>query len=136
MHITLDVCLVRSHAQQGRTVLLVIMSELELHAYPLPYMLPEPPTELFFRVETATGRSDTAAFETGLDTRDLFFGMRRCVICANPTVERCHIIPHEDGTVVRPMSDRTRSGLLTFFLVGLAQAVNMGPARCQSITSL
>ena len=59
------------------------MSELELRAYPLPYTLPEPPAELVLRVETGEVCSDTADFDTRLDTRDVFFGMRRCVICAH-----------------------------------------------------
>ncbi|EIW76852.1 hypothetical protein CONPUDRAFT_110500 [Coniophora puteana RWD-64-598 SS2] len=72
------------------------MSSLNL--YPLPYTASNPPAELFRDIETASGRSDTTAFETDLDERDMFLGRRRCVVCGDGdrTLQHCHIIGGKD----------------------------------------
>jgi len=78
------------------------MSQLNL--YPLPYTALQPPPELFRDVETVSGLSDTAEFDTELDGRDVFLGRRRCVVCGEKCfLERCHIVGREDDAAVRPM---------------------------------
>lgn len=81
------------------------MSSLNL--YPLPYIQPEPPRELFRAVETVSGRSDTTAFDTGLDERDrdVISGSRICVVCGVShlnVLQHCHIIAQTDKKVVCP----------------------------------
>ena len=50
----------------------------QLNVYPLPYTVPRPLPELFRAIETESGRSDTTAFDAGLDTkRDVFLGESR-----------------------------------------------------------
>ncbi|KAF8500812.1 hypothetical protein F5888DRAFT_1905132 [Russula emetica] len=71
------------------------MSQLNL--YPLPYTAPQPPQELVRPVQTVSGRSDTAAFATGLEDRDVFLGKRRCVICGyEDNLQHCHIVGRTD----------------------------------------
>ena len=79
----------------------IFMSQLTL--YPLPHMSPLPPPEFFQDVKTLSGQSDTVAFNTGLDNRDVFLGERRCVICGDPnqgTLRYCHIVGHPDKSIV------------------------------------
>ena len=72
-----------------------------LNTYPLPYTASQPPAELVHGVETVSGRSDTAEFDTGLDNRDVFLGRRRCVVCGvQRPLQRCHIIRRSDDEVV------------------------------------
>lgn len=80
----------------------------QLHLYPLPYTLPQPPAELFCNIETESGRSDTVAFKRALDDRDVFLGERRCVICgqsSSTTLQHCHIVGPLDDAAVRLMCD-------------------------------
>ena len=83
------------------------MSQLNiLNLYPLHYTAPQPPPELFRDVETVSGHSDTVAFDTGLDNRDVFLGRRRCVVCGegSPVVlEHCHIVHPTDNAAVCAM---------------------------------
>jgi hypothetical protein len=77
----------------------------ELKPYPPPYTV-QPPLELWGDVETESGQSDTMAFNTGLDCRDIFLGKPSCVICGETgtaILDRCCIIGHLDITTVCPM---------------------------------
>ena len=80
------------------------MSQLNaLNLYPLPYTIPQLPSGLFRYVETVPGCLDTAAFETGLNNRDVFLGTRRCVVCgeSGPCIlEYCHIVGRSDDEAV------------------------------------
>ena len=85
---------------------IIFMSQLNtLNFYPLPYTVPQPPPGLFHHVKTVSGAcSDTAAFKTGLNNRDVFLGRRRCVVCGESgpcTLEHCPIIRHSDVEAVR-----------------------------------
>jgi hypothetical protein len=78
----------------------------QLNFYPLPYTSEQPPPELFRDIETVSECSDTAAFNTGLNERDVFLGKRGCVVCGitiPETLESCYIIGHSDHEVVCPM---------------------------------
>ena len=47
--------------------------------------------------------SITTAFDTGIDRRDIFHGLPRCVICGThfrPFLQRCHIIAQAERAVV------------------------------------
>ncbi|KAH9980546.1 hypothetical protein BJV74DRAFT_779408 [Russula compacta] len=71
----------------------------QLHLYPLPYTLPQPPAQLFRNIDTESGPSDTVAFNRNLDDRDVFLGERRCVICgqsSSRTLQHCHIVGRLD----------------------------------------
>jgi len=81
---------------------------MQLNLYPLPYTASRPPSELFCDVKTESGRSGTAAFNAGLDDRDVFLGRRGCVVCGltslSPVLlKHCHIIGRSDVEAVRPM---------------------------------
>lgn len=79
----------------------IFMSQLNL--YPLPHMPPLPPPEFFQDVKTLSEQSDTVAFNTGVENRDMFLGWRRCVICGDPnqaTLRYCHIVGHPDKAIV------------------------------------
>jgi hypothetical protein len=78
---------------------------LQLNQYPLPYTAQEPPPELFRDIVTVSGRSasDTAAFETGVNERDVFLGRRGCVVCGDTipqVLEYAHIIGSGDHEAV------------------------------------
>src|SRR5713101_3492645 len=90
----------------------VFMSQLnlmQLNLYPLPYTTSQPPQELVHDIQTVSGHSDTAAFDMGLDNRDVFLGMCRCVICGHGStgLQRCHIVDPSDISMVRRMCSRT-----------------------------
>jgi len=56
--------------------------------------------------ETVSEDSDSVAFDAELDERDVFLGIRRCVICGEDfpeNLERCHIIGCSDLGAVRPI---------------------------------
>ncbi|KAE9399544.1 hypothetical protein BT96DRAFT_993876 [Gymnopus androsaceus JB14] len=55
-------------------------------------------------VPSQNASSATAAFDVGLDQRDIFLGILRCVICGNRrTLQRCHVHPKkEDQRTRRP----------------------------------
>ena len=117
---------------------LPVMSQLNaVNLYPLPYTIPQPPPGLFRNVETVSGCSDTAAFETGLNNRDVFLGRRRCVVCGESgpcTLEHCHIVGRSDIEAVRPCVQlNSRAGPFTLFLVDVAQAIGMGPRGRQRV---
>jgi hypothetical protein len=68
---------------------------------------------------SGSGRSDTAAFDMGLDNRDVFLGQRRCVICGindSDCLKHCHIAGHSDVAMVRRMYSGThvRNNLSSF----------------------
>ncbi len=111
----------------------------QLNLYPLPYTASQPPSSLRHGVQTESGHSDTAAFDTGLDNRDIFLGERRCVVCGyQDIVDHCHIIRSSDNYVVRPSAIEfacmTIYSFLIFFLVEVSQEVGMGPKGCQRVT--
>jgi hypothetical protein len=86
----------------------VFMSQLnlmQLNLYPLPYTTSQPPQELVHDIQTVSGHSDTAAFDMGLDNRDVFLGLCRCVICGHGPIDlqRCHIVDPLDTSMVRRM---------------------------------
>ena len=125
--------------QNRGLVIAIVMSSLNL--YPLPYTKPQPPPELFRTVETASGCSDTTAFDAGLDERDrdIISGRRICVVCGEynlALLEHCHIIPKKDKNVVRPMHVQLKSRVGPFknLLVESAQKVRMGTSGSQKLT--
>jgi hypothetical protein len=82
--------------------IIIIMSE-QLNFYSLPYTAEQPPPELFHEIEMESECSDIAAFNTGLEERDLFLGKRKCVVCGTgilEALENCHIIGHSDHEMV------------------------------------
>lgn len=82
-----------------------------VHPFSLPLSLNGPPTgfgssDRTFDSLSATTR--TSVFNTGINQRDIFLGIRRCIICGirSHVLEYCHIIPPAE-------SERTvsRSGI-------------------------
>ena len=77
---------------------------IQLDLFPLPYTVPQPPEGLFRDIETEPGRSDTIAFNTALNNRDVFFQQRRCVVCGRRgrnALDHCHIVGRSDHEAVR-----------------------------------
>jgi hypothetical protein len=80
---------------------------MQLNLYPLPYTTLQPPQELVHDIQTVSGRSDTTAFDMGLDNRDMFLGRCRCVICGfglPVALKHCHIVDRSDVEMVCHMS--------------------------------
>jgi hypothetical protein len=83
----------------------IIMSQLNF--YPLPFTSAEPPSELLRDIESVSEHSDSVVFNTGLEDRDKFLGVRGCVVCGisiPELLENCHIIGPLDHEVVCLMS--------------------------------
>jgi len=60
---------------------------------PLPLRPVNPPHGYGWEEREESTLSTTTAFSTGLDRRDVFLGVRRCVICGiDVALQRCHII--------------------------------------------
>jgi hypothetical protein len=76
-----------------------------LDQFPLPLPLAAPPDGYFREVDqhVPSFRSDTVAFVTGIDQRDVLRGKRRCVICGESSqrvLQHCHIVPIAEPNVV------------------------------------
>jgi hypothetical protein len=79
----------------------------QLNFYPLPFTSDEPPSELFHDIESVSEHSDSVVFNTGLEERDVFLGLRGCVVCGINTpqmLENSHMIGPSDHEVVCLMS--------------------------------
>lgn len=75
------------------------MPELNLFEVPLSY----PPDGYGWDERSTSELSTTTAFRTGLNQRDTFLGVGRCVVCgiSNRTaLEHCHIIMQSEVDVV------------------------------------
>lgn len=61
----------------------------------LPLLSGAPPTGYGWSESEVSALSTTTAFRTGIDRRDQFLGIRRCVVCGASSIEgleHCHII--------------------------------------------
>ena len=69
------------------------------HGFPLP--LGALPEGFACSSREASETSSTEAFETGIDERDVFLGVPRCIVCGRRRgLERCHIIPATEQETV------------------------------------
>ncbi|SRR6266576_6861496 len=80
-----------------------------LPPFQLPLSSSRPPSGFGWAGRDFSALSTTTAFRTGLDQRDQFLGMSRCVVCGDygRTIEHCHIIMDSEPDTV---SQRYLSG--------------------------
>ena len=77
------------------------MAPLPTFGLPLPQRAP--PTGYGWSDRDLSDLSTTTAFHTGLDQRDQFLGICRCVVCGDygvGVVEHCHVIMDSEPHVV------------------------------------
>lgn len=77
------------------------MPALNLFPLPLP---PQLPGGYGWEARSVSELSTPTAFQTGVDLRDTFLGVKSCVVCglADDLLQHCHIIMQaEAGTVSR-----------------------------------
>lgn len=82
------------------------MPELNLFELPLSY----PPDGYGWDERSMSELSTTTAFRTGLDRRDTFLGVGRCIVCGFPSrnaLQYCHIIMQSEVDVVSEFAGRT-----------------------------
>ena len=74
-----------------------------LPGFPLPLSPDQPPPGYGWEERDMSVLSSTTTFNTGIDQRDRFLGVARCVICGednSSTLQRCNIIMDSEPGVV------------------------------------
>ncbi|KAH9918294.1 uncharacterized protein B0H18DRAFT_882859, partial [Fomitopsis serialis] len=73
---------------------------------PLPSDAPPPGFEHEHIEDYSSVDSNTAAFATNLDRRDVFLGQQACIVCGADIVERCHVIPPSERETWEDLQNR------------------------------
>ncbi|KAL5478629.1 hypothetical protein ACEPAI_2814 [Sanghuangporus weigelae] len=80
-----------------------------LPTFQLPLRPDGPPTDFGWEEREFSALSSTTAFSTGINDRDVFLGIPRCIICGvrqPAALEHCYIIPRAEGLLWSELKER------------------------------